>query len=358
MAGPVCRRRPSGPSQERFKSPGFRGVGHSLDFPRAVSPSTLLGTVSSSNGLSNVTPTKKGGLVREGLKSGTSLQLEPSISGSIMPQGISIGGITLSLTSDVKGNLNIDPAYLPFTCADKPDINLRLHHGIFESPDGNKAFDCPPIWRLIRKGNMSIAEIFPDIPSLKRALVFESPLKEADLYLMGEVAEPFYGPTIELLMMNYLAQGYGIILHACGVARGDQGILFVGESGAGKSTMARIWAQERGVEVLSDDRTIVRRKEDPFGMYGTPWHGEGKFGSPGSAKVEKIFFLSHGEENSIREMRSIDAVSRLVACSFPPHWDPAGMAFTLGFISELTAQVICRELRFKADRSVIDFLNA
>jgi hypothetical protein len=318
----------------------------------------LLGTVSRSNGLSNVTPTKKIGLVREGRKSGTSLQLEPSIPSPIMPQRISIGKITLSLTSDVKENLNIDPTYLPFTCSDKPDINLRLHHGIFESPDGTKVFECPPIWRLIRKGNMSILEIFPDIPSLRRALVFESPLKVADLYLMGKVAEPFYGPTIELLMVNYLAQGYGIILHSCSVARGDQGTLFVGESGAGKSTMSRIWAQERGVEVLSDDRTIVRKKGDRFRMYGTPWHGEGKFGAPGSAQVEKIFFLSHGEKNSIKEMRSIDAVSRLLACSFPPHWNPAGMAFTLGFISQLTAQVTCRELRFKADRSVIDFLKA
>jgi hypothetical protein len=274
-----------------------------------------------------------------------------------MLQGISIGEITLSLTPDVKENLNIDPAYLPFTCSDKADINLRLHRGIFESPDGEKAFDCPPIWRLFRKGNTSIVEIFPDMPSLKRALVFESPLKEADLYLMGEGAEPFYGPTIELLMVNYLAQGHGIILHTCGVACGDRGILFVGESGAGKSTTARIWAQERGIEVLSDDRIIVRKKGDRFHLYGTPWHGEGKFGSPGSAKVEKIFFLSHGEENSIRETRRIDAASRLLACSFPPHWDSAGMAFTLGFISELTAQVSCLELRFKADRSVIDFVK-
>jgi hypothetical protein len=275
-----------------------------------------------------------------------------------MPQGISIGEITLSLTSDVKENLNIDPTYLPFTGSDKPDIHLRLHQGIFESPDGIKAFDCPPIWSLFRKGNMSVVEIFPDIPSLKRALVFKTPLKEADLYLMNnEVTDPFYGPTLELLMVNYLAQGYGIILHGCGVVWQGKGLLFVGESGAGKSTMARLWAQERGVEVLSDDRTIIRKKGNGFRIYGTPWHGEGKFGSPGAARLEKIFFLTKGRVNALRSLKGVDPVSRFLTCSFPPYWDKGGMDFTVEFLTKLATKVHCEELSFKPDRSVIDFLK-
>ena len=110
------------------------------------------------------------------------------------------------------------------------------------------------------------------------------------------------------------------------------------------------------MEVLSDDRTIVRKKGDEFRMYGTPWHGEGKFGSPGSAKVEKIFFIGHGEENAVRGVKAVDAAARLLSCSFPPYWDPEGMGFTLGFIGELTAEVACRVLRFRPERSVVEFL--
>jgi hypothetical protein len=275
-----------------------------------------------------------------------------------MPQGICIGDITLSITADVKENLNIDPAYLPFTSSDKPDIQLRVHQGNFENPGSDKAFDCPPIWTLYRKGDTNILEIFPDMTGAHGTLVFESGFKNAELYMGNLPGGPFYGPIMELLMVNYLAQGHGLILHACGVVHKDQGILFVGESGAGKTTMARLWAQEQGVDVLSDDRTIVRKKGNGFRMYGTPWHGEGKFGSPGSAKVEKIFFLSHREENALRNMRSIDAASRLLICSFPPYWDPEGMAFTLELISELTEQVSCQDLSFRPDRSVIQFLKA
>ena len=274
-----------------------------------------------------------------------------------MPQGISIGNITLSLSSDVEDDLIIDPAYRPFTSSHKPDIHVRIHRGSFESPGGRKAFECAPIWTLFRLGDKRVVEIFPDIPDLKRTLVFKSPLREADLHLTGENADSFYGPTMELVMVNYLAQGHGLILHACGVVCEEKGLLFVGESGAGKSTMAMLWAQEQGVEVLSDDRTMVRKKGNGFRMYGTPWHGEGKFGSPGSAEVEKIFFLSHGKENAVRDVKSIDAASRLLTCSFAPYWDPEGMAFTLEFISELTAQVSCQELSFRPDRAVIDLLK-
>ena len=37
--------------------------------------------------------------------------------------------------------------------------------------------------------------------------------------------------------------------------------LFVGHSGAGKSTTTRLWTAREDVEVLSDDRIIVRRDE-------------------------------------------------------------------------------------------------
>ena len=48
----------------------------------------------------------------------------------------------------------------------------------------------------------------------------------------GQFIDPFFGPIIELLMINYLAQGYGLIIHACGIEYDSKGLLFAGESGA------------------------------------------------------------------------------------------------------------------------------
>jgi hypothetical protein len=271
---------------------------------------------------------------------------------------ITIGEVSISIEGDVqKGDWEIVPAYRPFIGPGKTGISLRVHHGLPDTPVGEKAFDCPPIWSLYRENGTSVIKIYHQFLGLKRTLVLPCALEKADLYFpdkSGRFMDPFYGPTMELLMVNYLAQGRGVIIHSCGIARNGRGILFIGESGAGKSTLAKMWHQEDGVEVLSDDRTIVRKKGRHFWMYGTPWHGDAKLGSPRGVRLERIFFIRHGQNNSIKEINGIDPVSQLLTSSFPPYWDPQGMAFTLEVFTDLTAQVPCRELTFRPERSVID----
>lgn len=158
-------------------------------------------------------------------------------------------------------------------------------------------------------------------------------------------------------MVHLLAAGAGIILHSCGLGRDGRGLLFVGESGAGKSTLARMWDQEEGVTILSDDRIIVRRRDGEFWAYGTPWHGEAAFSSPLGVKLDRMFFLRHGSENSLTECTEANAVARLLTCSFLPHWDAEGMAFSLEFLAELAAAVPCQELTFTPDRRAIELVG-
>lgn len=274
---------------------------------------------------------------------------------------ISIADACIAIEDDDPQNSWEDaPAYRPFVRSGATDISLRLHQGIPDTPAGEAVFDCPPIWTLYRQDGTSILKIFPDLFDQERTLVLPPQLEKADLYFSdqaGRFHDPFYGPAMELLLINYLARGRGSILHACGIAMNGSGILFVGESGAGKSTLAQLWNQEKGVEVLSDDRTIVRQKDEQFLMYGTPWHGEAKFGSPRGVRLERIFFLRHGPSNSIRKLSAPESVSQMLQCSFPPFWDANGMQFSLKFFSELAAGVACQELTFTPDRRVFEFIK-
>lgn len=258
---------------------------------------------------------------------------------------------------------NIPGAYLPFVGISNgiDDISLRLHYG--ESPYSleTKAFENPPNWSLCRDNGTSILRIFETMPGYGRTLVLPQGAEIADLYLddpSGPHPHPFYGPTMELLMVNFLAHGRGVIIHGCGIKQADRGVLFVGESGAGKTTMARIWDQKSGVEVLSDDRTIVRKKGGQFWMYGTPWHGEGKFGSPGSAKLDRIYFIKHGKENSVLKSHAAQSVAQFLKCSFPPLWDAAGVEYSMDVFSDLAATVPSRMLSFEPDSSIIDFVDS
>jgi len=88
------------------------------------------------------------------------------------------------------------------------------------------------------------------------------------------------------------------------------------------------------------------------GFTGTLWHGEAAFGSPREARLERIFFLNHGQKKSTKEMTGLDPVACLLTCSFPPLWDPQGMEFALEFFSQLAAQVPFQQLRFRPEKSV------
>jgi hypothetical protein len=267
---------------------------------------------------------------------------------------IRIGDVAISIEGQVSGE--IAPAYLPFVAQGKTDISLRLHHGLSEIVVGEKVFESPPIWTLYRENGASVIRLFPEMDNLQRTLFLPHHLKQADLYFADDsirFIDPYFGPIIELLLIHYLAQERGIILHACGIVIEDKGILFVGESGAGKSTLARLWDQENGVDILSDDRIIVRKQGREFRVYGTPWHGEAAFGSPQEARLERIFFLSHGQENSTKDMAGLDPVARLLTCSFPPLWDPQGMEFALELFSQIADNVSFQELSFRPEKSAL-----
>jgi hypothetical protein len=272
-----------------------------------------------------------------------------------------IGEATISIKGGSQNiGLDIPPVYRPFIGSGRSDISLRLHPAKPVPAAETKVFESPPIWSLYRHNGTSILRIFEHLPGNGRTLVLTRDAENTDLYFddpHGPFSTPFYGPTMELLMVHYLAAGRGIIVHGCGIKHNGRGLLFVGESGAGKTTMAGIWSRESGVEILSDDRTIVRKQGDHFVMYGTPWHGEGKFGCPESVKLDQIFFIKHGSKNLIEDRSDAFSFTQFLKCSFPPLWDAEAMKYTMELFSDLVAAVPCRELSIKPDRGVIEFVN-
>ena len=250
-------------------------------------------------------------------------------------------------------------SYQPFISDGRADLRLGLHFGIPEQGLGSISFDSSPIWRLYRSGDASIVNIFHAYSGLQRFLVLPLQFSQADLYFTatdGQFVDPFFGPTMELLMISYLAQGYGVILHACGIDFNGNGLLFAGESGAGKSTLANLWDREKSATVLSDDRTIVRCIDGEFRMFGTPWHGEAKFGSPKGVKLENIYFLRHSQQTVTQPLTRTQAVLKMLQCSFPPYWDATGMQITMELFEQLATRISCCELAFRPDESVIQFV--
>jgi hypothetical protein len=167
----------------------------------------------------------------------------------------------------------------------------------------------------------------------------------------------FEHPLDQLALVNYLAQGRGVLLHSCGLVYENQGLLFAGMSGAGKSTIAHIW-QAAGEKILGYDRIVIRRRNGSLHMYGTPWQGEARISSPDRVPLENIFFLAKASQNFIRPLAPMEATTRLLTCSFPPFYHKDGMEFILDFFLQIVAETPCYELGFVPEARVIDFIKS
>lgn len=222
------------------------------------------------------------------------------------------------------------------------------------------AFDTNIAWQLfVEDGNWIYRHrqqppwqlgIFP--PDFSSGVIHVAARPEnPDLFVF-----PLDHPLGELLMMNLLGRGRGILLHACGVVYQGEGYLFAGHGSAGKTTTARLWQHLPGAQVVNDDKVILRKKDGVFWMYGTPWHGEGGMALPLSAPLKRIFLLNQASENYAKSLPPALAVSMLLARGFVPLWDAEKIDFTLEFLSELVQTLPCQVLGFRKDPAIIDFV--
>jgi hypothetical protein len=282
---------------------------------------------------------------------------------------IRIAGITVAVTArHPDGVVRVDEATERFLVPpSNPDATVTAEWGSpGERDPGELLFDSGGVWKLYRDGACRRFVFFS--PALG-PLPYEEATFAGDFtsgvatlrrscFQAAQSLIPLQYPLDELLLQGLLARGRGAELHACGIIDGSgRGLLFVGQSGAGKTTTARLWEGASGTKVLSDDRIILRRAGSRFVMYGTPWHGEAALADPSSAPLGGVFFLEHGPANALLPVRGAAAATRLFASGFPPFFDREGMDFTLAFFCDLAAEVPCHELHFAPDVRVVEFVQ-
>jgi hypothetical protein len=278
-----------------------------------------------------------------------------------------IGGIVVALNlSKDQGNPFIEESYLPFLTTKPPEVILDHHFG--PMPDFSSwenVFDSQSVWRLYQRGKeMGIAfhsEVYGAQPY--RAAVFQQDFKRGEIYTSGEYFSdhsypfPLQYPMAEVMMIHLLAQGRGLLLHACAVKDGTNGLLFAGVSGAGKSTMASLWSEQLRATILSDDRVILQKKGEKIWIFGTPWHGDARAVSPLGVPLKHIFILTHAGQNQVAPLTPSELAVRLFVRSFPTYWDQAGINYSLELLDQTCQQVLGGELGFTPDSGIINFVR-
>lgn len=266
-------------------------------------------------------------------------------------------GLLMTLDSNV-ADFELPPDHAP-------DVLVDILWADRFDPPGDVVFDVG-LWRTYNGEDYVFdfqTEVLGPVP-YKRAS-FNRALTRGTVFLNRAVFKnrgsyyAFEYPLDELAMMHRLAQGHGVELHSCGMATSDgRGYLFVGHSGAGKSTTGKLWVAERNARILSDDRIIVTRAAQSFSIHGTPWHGEAGLQWNSSAELNAIFLIQHGRHNELVRLTPTQAAAELFARSFVPWYRPEALDFSLGFMQSIAESIPVYVFRCVPDVTAIEFLEA
>lgn len=113
------------------------------------------------------------------------------------------------------------------------------------------------------------------------------------------------------------------LFHAAVIGNASRGYLFLGKSGTGKSTHARLWLKYiTGSELVNDDNPVVRVFPDGKArVYGSPWSGKTPCYRNMDLPLGAFVQLAQAPYNAIRRLKGLSAYAALVSSISGKRWD-------------------------------------
>lgn len=199
-----------------------------------------------------------------------------------------------------------------------------------------------------------VAELLVEIPAADgmdrrcRDYQTESTLP-ADIVIRREGYRPEAWPTLNEDYMAYMESGiqfylgllgfHGLMLHASAVEYEGRAYLFSGPCGAGKSTRTRLWHDQFGAVIFNDDKPALRRLEEGWYAYGTPWCGKDGINQNRKVSLGGICFLHRDDETiQIRPMEPLAAIRSIMSQTFYQLW-PRQMDRLLPLVEGLVTEI-------------------
>lgn len=281
-----------------------------------------------------------------------------------------IAEITLEIESDLPiTETTFNPKFKPFEVEGPGEDNIQISHhfrlpGLDERNLGREVYHKVP-WAIFKKDESWTYIGISDEEDRKihKVAVFNHDHTRGEIYSDGEsdfCLGDFHAltllPTDQILLGRILAQRSGCYVHSSGILMDGKGLLFVGHSGAGKSTIASLFKKHG--RILCDDRIIVRLRPGGFRIYGTWSHGDLDQVSAASAPLKALFFLEKAQANYLEPLSDVrDILKRLLPRIVKPLVSASWWNEVLSLADRIAREVPCYRLYFDRSGKVVELLK-
>lgn len=130
-------------------------------------------------------------------------------------------------------------------------------------------------------------------------------------------------------------------VHSSAIVCNGRAVLFLGESGTGKSTHTRLWRENiAGAVLLNDDSPFIGFVDGRVTAFGAPWSGKTPCYKQEHYPIAAIVRLSQAPHNAIRPLRSVHAIGALLPSLTPAFgYDDELQDRMLATLSKIISQV-------------------
>lgn len=224
-------------------------------------------------------------------------------------QVLSIAGVTMAVESQ-RDFLLADRCYAFRVEAQTPEITFRLLPAEGFDPAGMVCLhqgDHRSIWQ---QGQVQfyVCTDRQDRQTL-RWFTRRSPEQPGLVEVFVQAADVWerVNPLTFVELSDFMIRQGVMILHSSLIACQGRGLVFTAPSGTGKSTQAELWRTCRQAEILNGDRSMIRRLENGYLAYGSPYAGSSSIYRNESVPLTGLVVLRQAKYNRVRRLKTREA---------------------------------------------------